>query len=116
QTVVVGVNRFTDAEAAPPMVRPDYGALEADQIARVRALRHRRDAGTVDRALRAVRSAARDLNHTERPSEGARLMPLLVEAVRARATVGEISDTLATEWGHHGAGPVRLEHTEGARG
>jgi methylmalonyl-CoA mutase, N-terminal domain len=88
--VVVGVNRFTDDSPPPKIETPDFSALEADQTARLAAVKQRRDAAAVTSALSALRIAA----------EGtAPLMPPILNAVRARATLGEISDTLRSVWG-----------------
>jgi len=88
--VVVGVNRFTDDSPAPIMPGPDYSALAARQRQRLAEVRRKRDGESVRRALAAVEAAARGT---------ASLMPPILEAVRARATLGEISDILRTCWG-----------------
>jgi methylmalonyl-CoA mutase N-terminal domain/subunit len=88
--VVVGVNRFTDGSSPPPIETPDFSALEAQQKARVADARRRRDAAAVTRTLDALRHAARATTP---------LMPPILEAVRARATLGEISDALREVWG-----------------
>ncbi len=95
EKVVVGVNRHREDGADPPRRAPDYRAFEVEQRARVTELRARRDGPAVARALRRVREVAR----TE-----ANLMPPLVAAVAARATLGEISEVLTREWGRY-AGP-----------
>jgi methylmalonyl-CoA mutase, N-terminal domain len=87
---VVGVNRFRIEEPAPRIETAAFGDLEVRQRARLAELRARRDAAAAERGLGGVRSAARG---------GDNLMPLLVEAVRAGATLGEISDVLRAEWG-----------------
>jgi methylmalonyl-CoA mutase, N-terminal domain len=87
---VVGVNRYRVAEDSLRMATPAYAELEVQQCARLKALRRDRDADRVQRALAAVRSAARGSDN---------LMPPLIEAVRALATLGEISDVLRQEWG-----------------
>ncbi|HET9513485.1 MAG TPA: methylmalonyl-CoA mutase family protein, partial [Gemmatimonadales bacterium] len=75
----------------PPMVPvPDYSTLAAQQIDRVRQARMRRDQARVDAARGALEQAARGSDA---------LMPRILEAVRARATLGEISDTLRSVWG-----------------
>jgi len=89
--VVVGVNRFADEREVPSVPAPDYSRLAAAQHARVREARRARDASPVARALDAVRVAARS------PSD--LLMPPILDAVRARASVGEISDCLREVWG-----------------
>ena len=100
ETVVVGVNRFADDAEPPTIPTPDFSALEREQVDRVRSVRAARDAKRAEAALAAIRGAAgpyADSNATGRPA----LMPLIVEAVRARATVGEISDTLRSSWGEY---------------
>jgi methylmalonyl-CoA mutase, N-terminal domain len=93
ETVIVGVNRFADGEGPLSIPAPDYSALEKEQVESVKAVRKKRDAGTLERAVTALRDASAATS-TDR-----RLMPLIVDAARARATVGEISETLATNWG-----------------
>ncbi len=95
EAVVVGVNQFAnEAEEGPTGVavfRVDP-ELEIRQIDRVRALRAGRDAGACGRALAAVADAA---------VGGANLMPPIVTAVEAKATVGEISDVMRSVFGEH---------------
>ncbi len=93
EQAVVGVNRFTEDEPTPPRQMPDYGAFAAEQIEQVRATRAARDAKACHAALDALAAAAR--------TPGRNLMPLLVNAVRARATIGDISDVLREVWGTH---------------
>ena len=102
ETVIVGVNRFGDGDAPPVVKTPDYSALEAGQVASLRAVRARRSADAVASALAALGAAAS--SYAE--ADGARpaLMPLLIDAARARASVGEISDTLAASWGTYRPG------------
>jgi len=88
--VVVGVNRYTD-DAPPPVIpAPDFSALAGRQRDRLAAVRAARDQGRVTATLAAVRDAA--------AGSGA-LMPSILDAVRARASLGEISDTLRGVWG-----------------
>jgi methylmalonyl-CoA mutase N-terminal domain/subunit len=95
ETVIVGVNRFVDDEEPPPISAPNYSALEKAQVKSVKAVRKKRNAAEVDRALAGLRDAsastANDLH----------LMPRIIDAVRARTTVGEISATLAATWGFY---------------
>src|SRR2546423_3262401 len=95
ETTIVGVNRFTDDGDAPVVASPDYSALEKEQVKSVRELRKKRDASAVSRALTALRDAS-----AAKPSQF-HLMPLIIDAVRARATVGEIAETLAANWGYY---------------
>ena len=96
ETVVVGVNRFADGETPPVIPAPDYSKLEAEQVARVRALKHGRHAPSVASGLEAIIAAAARMDANE-----SSLMPRIITAVRARATVGEISDALERVWGRY---------------
>jgi methylmalonyl-CoA mutase N-terminal domain/subunit len=93
ETVIVGVNRFADQEEALSIPAPDYSALEKAQVKSVKAVRKTRDASRVKRALGALQGAS------GASSTGQHLMPLIIDAVQARATVGEISGALAENWG-----------------
>jgi methylmalonyl-CoA mutase, N-terminal domain len=90
ERVVVGVNKFAvaDDEAyAPHRVDP---AIEEQQVRRLAELRQLRDAAEVTQCLDAVRRAAAGHDNVLYP---------LREALRARATVGEVCDALRAEWG-----------------
>jgi methylmalonyl-CoA mutase N-terminal domain/subunit len=92
QRVVVGVNRFVLDEEEPyePLrVDPE---IEAAQVKRLAALRGSRDAATVERALAAVRTAAEGTENVLYPMR---------EALRARATVGEVCRALRDVWGRY---------------
>jgi methylmalonyl-CoA mutase N-terminal domain/subunit len=92
--VVVGVNRFRDdgaGEAVPPIQRIDPDG-ERRQIDRVRRVRAERDAATWATTLDRLEAAARGNDN---------LMPLIIDAVKAHATVGEISDRLRAAFGVH---------------
>ncbi|MEZ0241708.1 MAG: methylmalonyl-CoA mutase [Chloroflexota bacterium] len=92
EQVVVGVNRFRDEETvAPPIQRIDPEG-ERRQIESVRRVRAERDATAWEAAMRRLEDAARG---------DANLMPPLIEAVKAYATVGEIADRLRAAWGVH---------------
>ena len=98
ESVIVGVNRFSDGSEVPVVPAPDYSALERDQVARLAELREARDASRLRAALDALRDAAG--GYTQPAAAGRTpLMPLIVDAVRARGTVGEISDCLRERWG-----------------
>ncbi|MBM4188740.1 MAG: methylmalonyl-CoA mutase [Gemmatimonadetes bacterium] len=90
RVVVVGVNRFATDEPPSDLPSPNFAALEARQRDLVAAARQRRDGARVAAALEAVRSAA---------GSDRGLMPHLIDAVRARATLGEIADCLRAQWG-----------------
>ena len=99
ETTIVGVNRFADAGEEVTIPRPDYGRLEADQVARLTARRQARDASTVGDSLAAVRDTASTYRDDSTPGLRRSLMPVIIDAVRTRATVGEIADMLREEWG-----------------
>jgi methylmalonyl-CoA mutase N-terminal domain/subunit len=91
QRIVVGVNRYElDDEPDVEILRIDP-ALERKQVERVRAVRERRDAATVEGTLARLKAAA--------AREDVNLMPLLLDASRAYATLGEMCDALRTVWG-----------------
>jgi methylmalonyl-CoA mutase N-terminal domain/subunit len=84
------VNRYElKDEPEPELLRVDP-KLEGEQIARVQAVRTRRDDAVVEAALARIRVAAAGEEN---------LMPALIEASRAYATVGEMCDVLRAEWG-----------------
>jgi methylmalonyl-CoA mutase N-terminal domain/subunit len=92
ERVVVGVNRFEDPEERPIELQRIGEAEVARQVERVRALRETRDGAAVERALDAVEAAARGSEN---------LLPPLREALRARATLGEVSDVLRGVFGEY---------------
>ncbi len=92
EQVVVGVNRFQMSDqSAIPTFRLDP-ELERAQIERLRAVRASRDASTVERSLAAVQAAA---------SGSENLMPRILAASDAYATVGEIADRLRRVFGEY---------------
>ncbi len=91
ERLVVGVNVY-EQDAAPVPVMTLDPRLEAEQVERVRAVRARRDATLHAAALEKVVRAARNTDN---------LVPHILEAVKAHATVGEISGALKSVWGEH---------------
>jgi methylmalonyl-CoA mutase N-terminal domain/subunit len=92
EQVIVGVNRFKAEEERPiPTLRIDP-EIERAQVERLKALRARRDAGKSGAALEEVERRARGT---------ANLLPAILAAVEARATVGEISDALRRAFGEY---------------
>ena len=90
---VVGVNRFVaDASGAPMATLTIDPEIERQQIARLQAVRSSRSAAEWRTAIDAVAQAARDGNN---------LVPLIVAAVEARATVGEIADAMRGVFGEY---------------
>lgn len=92
EAVVVGVNRFTIEEEKPISLQRIDESLERKQVERVRELRSRREPVTWKSSLKQVEDAARS---------GANLMPCIVAAVDAYATVGEISDAMRKVFGEY---------------
>jgi methylmalonyl-CoA mutase N-terminal domain/subunit len=88
--VVVGVNRFADDSPPLAIETPDFTVLEQQQRSTLAELKRRRDSRKVRATLDALRQSAAGAD---------RLMPVIIEAVNARATLGEISDTLRSVWG-----------------
>jgi len=92
ETTVVGVNRFLVEEEKPIPIQHIDEALETKQVQQLRALRRRRDPRPWQDSLLGVEDAARS---------GANLMPHILAAVEAYATVGEIADTLRKVFGKY---------------
>ena len=91
QRIVVGVNAFTDGDDAPPPTLSIDPVVEERQLARLHEVKGSRSGDVVEDALTQVAKDAAD------PSVN--LMPALLEAVNAYATVGEITDTLEQVFG-----------------
>jgi methylmalonyl-CoA mutase N-terminal domain/subunit len=92
EAVVVGVNRFAVEEEKPIPIQRIDEALERKQVERLRALRARRDHDAWQASLQQIEAAARS---------GENLMPRILAAVEANATVGEISDTMRKVFGEY---------------
>ncbi len=89
---IVGVNVHVDADAETVPILYIDDATERAQLARLEQLRRTRDARRHGAALAAMARAARD---------GSNLMPPIIDAVRAYATVGEMCDVLRDVWGEY---------------
>ncbi len=94
---VVGVNCHTGSVSTPLEILRVGHEVETDQVAALRARRAARDDARVSASLADMLAAARD---------GRNMLPAMLEACRAEATLGEICDALRAEWG---------EYTEPAR-
>jgi methylmalonyl-CoA mutase N-terminal domain/subunit len=90
--VVVGVNRFRDETTATPKLQRIDPEAERRQVAGVRRVRAERDPAAWEAAMARLGDAARGTDN---------LLPPIIEAVMAYATVGEISDALRAAWGVH---------------
>jgi methylmalonyl-CoA mutase N-terminal domain/subunit len=96
--IVVGVNDCVDPGPATPLPTLYIDETSgARQLARLAAVKARRHAGDVAQALDALEKAA---------ASGTNLMPLLIDAARVYATVGETCDALRRVWGEYVETPV----------
>ncbi len=89
--IVVGVNEFIEAPAAPPPLQTIDPGIESEQRARLDSVRRDRSADAVADAL------ARVAEHAGDPTRN--VMPAIIEAVHAYATVGEVTDALESVFG-----------------
>ena len=95
EEVIVGVNKYRLENEPQVEVRDiDNDRVRAQQIARLQQIKGTRDQARVDAALKALTDGARG---------SANLLALAVDAARARATVGEISDAMESVFGRHQA-------------
>jgi len=87
---VVGVNLHVEHSGSAGLPMPDFAELQATQRTRLSKVKSARDGGVVRNALEEVAAVA---------SSGDNLLPAIIEAVRVRATLGEISGRLRDLWG-----------------
>jgi methylmalonyl-CoA mutase len=107
EDVIVGVNKYPLAAEEPIPIREiDNTAVREAQVRRLRQVKAKRDARAVAAALAALTDAART-------GQG-NLLDLAIEAVRARATVGEVSDALEKVWGRYQAAAQTVSGVYGA--
>lgn len=90
--LIVGVNAFQESDEKPMETLVIDEGVEKEQIGTLKAIKKKRDAGTVTKMLTEIRRVA---GTTEN------LMPILLEAARARCTVGEIVNALADVFGRY---------------
>ncbi len=110
EDVIVGVNRFVADESDDDEVSVreiDNRKVREAQIARLQTLRRDRDGAAVDAALSRLAAAARE------PERG-NLLECSIEAMRARATVGEVSGALEEVWGRYTARNEAISGVYGA--
>jgi methylmalonyl-CoA mutase N-terminal domain/subunit len=91
---VVGLNAFVEDEPGPGTVSPDFGQLAAEQKRRLAAVKASRDDGVVERQLGRLEAMADSSDN---------ILPGIIDAVKARTTVGEISQALRNRWGQYDA-------------
>lgn len=102
EQAVIGVNKYRLREPEHvDVLRIDNAAVRAAQIAKLQRLRHERDSDDVAATLAALTRAA--------DSGGGNLLALAIDAGRAKATVGEMSDALETVYGRHTASIRTIE-------
>ncbi len=89
---VVGVNVHREDEVPPPPEAPDFARLAAEQRDRLARVRETRDEAAVRESLQVLEAVA--------DGEG-NLVPPIVEAVKRRASLGEVSETLSRRWGRY---------------
>ncbi|MEQ8247130.1 MAG: methylmalonyl-CoA mutase [Alphaproteobacteria bacterium] len=95
EEVIVGVNKYrVDKTDDLDLLEVDNQRVRAQQIERLKAIRNSRDSGKVDAALKALRAGAKGDGN---------LLALSVDAMRARATLGEVSAALEDVFGRHRA-------------
>jgi methylmalonyl-CoA mutase N-terminal domain/subunit len=95
--VIVGVNDFVTADHQPIQLLYIGDSASVRQLEKLERLRRTRDSGRVRQALDALKEGANGTANT---------MPLLIEAVRAYATVGEMCDALREVWGEYEETPI----------
>ena len=91
ERLIVGMNAFTQDAAPVPVMKIDP-KIEREQVERLRAMRAKRDPKAHAAALAKIEAAAKGSEN---------LVPLVLDAVKAYATVGEISNVLRAVWGEH---------------
>ncbi len=106
EEVIVGVNKFrSEEEGSVDVLQIDNAKVRAAQVERLRKVRETRDQAACDAALAALETGAKGSDN---------LLELAVEAARARATVGEISDAMERVFGRHRAEVKTLSGVYGA--
>jgi methylmalonyl-CoA mutase len=106
EDVIVGVNKYRlETEDQLDTLEVDNDFVRQGQIARLAATRASRDEAACQAALNAL---------TEGAKSGANLLALAVEAARARATLGEISDAMETVFGRYATTPVPVQGIYGS--
>ncbi|MDL2339410.1 MAG: methylmalonyl-CoA mutase [Pseudomonadota bacterium] len=104
--VIVGVNKYRlETEDAIDTLNIDNVAVRENQVARLKALRAKRDSAAVQAALDALTACAEASSEAQKEGQSVtgNLLDLAIRAMRVRATVGEVSDALEKAWGRHRA-------------
>jgi len=108
---VIGVNIFQPEHADEiDVLKVDNSSVRSQQLAKLERLKAERDQGAVDAALAALTAAARaSADGSRAPGLEQNFLKLAVDAARAHATVGEISDALEQVFGRHTAAIRTIE-------
>jgi len=104
--VLVGVNKYeTTGEAPLALLHVDNQTVRAQQIASINSIKTSRDGARVQAALKRIEAASEAIKALEfrLPESGNELFEATLEAARARATLGEISDAMEAVFGRHKA-------------
>ncbi|MCB1292674.1 MAG: methylmalonyl-CoA mutase, partial [Mycobacterium sp.] len=101
---VIGVNKYqVDENPDIEVLKVENSRVRAEQLAKLRQLRADRDDAAVDAALAELTRAAASRDRVGPDGLGNNLLALAIDAARAKATVGEISDALEKVYGRHQA-------------
>ena len=92
ERIIVGVNDYTEGEEQSPVLFRPNTTVGAEQVKRLAKVKAARDQAAVDASLARLRDAARG----DDP-----LMPVILDAVKAYATLGEMCGVLREEWGEY---------------
>ncbi len=99
---VIGVNKYrVDEDHQIEVLKVENSRVRAEQLAKLKELRASRDQSAVDAALAELSRAAGAQGRTGPDGVGNNLLALAIDAARAKATVGEISDALEKVYGRH---------------
>ena len=93
QRIIVGLNQFATKEGQSVPVAKVDPRLEEEQVARLRAIRAKRDASKHAATMQTLETTARD--------DKGNVMPAILDAVKSLGTVGEIADVLRSVFGEH---------------
>ncbi|MEU7817757.1 methylmalonyl-CoA mutase [Pseudonocardia sp. NPDC049154] len=105
---VIGVNKYVvDSDEVVEVLKVDNAQVRREQIEKLERLRAERDSRSVDAALKALTDSAAAIADGSERGFDQNLLALAVDAARAKATVGEISDALEKVFGRH-SGQIRI--------
>ncbi|ODV04924.1 MAG: methylmalonyl-CoA mutase [Pseudonocardia sp. SCN 73-27] len=105
---VIGVNKFvTESDEQIDVLKVDNAGVRREQLEKLERLRRERDSRDVDAALEKLTGAAAAIAEGSARDASQNLLALAVDAARAKATVGEISDALEKVFGRH-SGQIRI--------